>query len=281
MMNLGNRRWLQYLLVIRGTPLERIWPRLLVVTLVAVAVTLLHQQFGYFTDSITIIPFSLIALALGIFLGFRNNTSYDRFWEGRKLWGRLVNTTRSTARQIMTLVECEDGEVHKELVHRVIAYVHAFRHHLREEDKDPLEDAAAFLPEEEHAALREDENVPIAILHRIAERFRELWREGKIDTYHLAVLEGSLTTLHRYPGGVRENQEHSDSSVVYRTHSPSGRHLRLRPPLRFGFESRRFYARGDGASRLCVSRIGLPSATKSRNRLGSSATICHSLPCHG
>jgi putative membrane protein len=48
---------------------------------------------------------SAMGLALGIFLGFRNNTSYDRFWEGRKLWGALVNTARTLARETLMFLD--------------------------------------------------------------------------------------------------------------------------------------------------------------------------------
>ena len=52
-------------------------------------------ETGRIGATLSTLPFSLIGLALGIFLGFRNNTSYDRFWEGRKLWGRMINVSRS------------------------------------------------------------------------------------------------------------------------------------------------------------------------------------------
>jgi putative membrane protein len=47
----------------------------------------------------------LLPIALALFLGFRNSASYDRFWEGRKLWGALLNTSRSLALQALTLID--------------------------------------------------------------------------------------------------------------------------------------------------------------------------------
>src|SRR5512139_4030566 len=108
--------WMQVIFMFRGAALLVIWKRLTFVTLVSVVITYLHETYGTFHDSVTLVPFSLVGVALGIFLGFRNNTSYDRYWEGRKLWGQLVNTSRSLTRQIMTL----DGPVggHPDLVAR-------------------------------------------------------------------------------------------------------------------------------------------------------------------
>lgn len=204
MLLLGKRTWLSLLFVVRGTPLVRIWLRLFVVVSVAIAVTVMHEKYGIFEVGLTSVPFSLVGLALGIFLGFRNNTSYDRFWEGRKLWGALVNTTRTTARQIQTLIGKPDSapknisDAHKELTHRVIAYVHCFRHHLRSEVHPG--DAAPLLPADEAAALAGQSNPPQAILHRLGQRYRELWQAGEIHPMHLPLLDQSLTDLTNLQG---------------------------------------------------------------------------------
>lgn len=201
---LDKRSWLSLLFVLRGTPLARIWLRLLIVVTVAVVVTLIHEQHGTFASGLTMVPFSLVGLALGIFLGFRNNTSYDRFWEGRKLWGSLVNTTRTCAREIQTRIGTPDSdaknitETHKELTYRVIAYVHCFRHHLRNEAHPG--DAAPFLSEAEAKELETQSNPPQAILHRLAQRYTELWRAGEIHPLHLTHLDQSLVDLTNLQG---------------------------------------------------------------------------------
>jgi len=198
---------------LRGSALTRIWPRLLAVTLVATLVTYLHERYGLLHTDLTVTPFSLIGLALGIFLGFRNNTSYDRFWEGRKLWGRVVNASRTLTRQILTLVGPpfrndrvpEEGELeaiealHREAVYRVIAYVHALRLHLRGQDR--LREIDEFLEDPEIADLVPELNRPIAILQTMGERFREAWEKGWVHPIHVEVLELSLTELAGVQGG--------------------------------------------------------------------------------
>lgn len=195
----GQRRsWLRTILSFRGSALQKIWMRLILTTAVAGGVTALHEHYDSFRVDITVTPYSLIGLALSIFLGFRNNTGYDRFWEGRKLWGRLVNTSRSLARQVTTLVDA-DPEQHRELVHRVIAYVHAFRMHLRDEhDGEALR---GLLPDDEVDALEAEHNRPIAILRTLGQRFRAQLDDGHVDRYHLPVLEQSLTDLTDIQGG--------------------------------------------------------------------------------
>lgn len=206
-MIVENRSWLRSLVALQGSSLERTWIRLLLTVCCAVMCTWLYET-GRIGATLTTLPFSLIGLALGIFLGFRNNTSYDRFWEGRKLWGRMVNVSRSFTRQIQTLVGPQPREpvdaakrdaVHEELVKRVIGYVHVFRHHLR--DESDLSDVRGLLPDEEIEALKHESNRPAAVSARTGERLRELWDEGWIHAMHLPVLEGSLTEMTGVQGG--------------------------------------------------------------------------------
>lgn len=205
--------WLRLLIKYRGTALQRVKLRLAFTTLVATAITVVDLRWGYFHQDFTVLPFTLIGLALGIFLGFRNNTSYDRFWEGRRLWGALVNTTRSFTRQILTLVgppPSVDGEkpgadaeevveFRREMVYRLIGYVHSFRWHLR--DQDRVDDLARWLPASEIEGLRAELNRPTAILQRIGDRLREAWDKGWIHPMHLPVLEQSLVALTDIQGG--------------------------------------------------------------------------------
>lgn len=198
MIVIHNKRWFGSLFAVRGTGIERIWLRLLVTLLVTVAVTLAWYN-GYFRDfTLSIAPFSLVGLALSIFLGFRNGASYERYWEGRKLWGSLVNNSRTFARGALTLshpAAPEDAPVvaaaQRALVLRQIAFVHALRMHLRREvDLDELRD---WLPANERAALAREINVPAAINHETGAQVAGLFRAGHLHPQHLLPLDAALT----------------------------------------------------------------------------------------
>jgi putative membrane protein len=205
--------WLRLLFKYRGTALSRMRGRLAFTMLVAIVVTVIDLNVSYFHPDLTTIPFTLMGLALGIFLGFRNNTSYDRFWEGRKLWGSLVNSTRSITRQILTLVgesvptgpdksgpgRDEIVSFQREMVHRVAAYAHALKHHLR--DQDRVDDLAPLISKQEIDSLRREINRPIAILQRLGDRFRDAYRQGWVHPMHLPVFEQSLVALTDIQGG--------------------------------------------------------------------------------
>ncbi len=190
------------LFMIKGSALSDIWMWVAGIALFGELVTTLHRQFDLSFLNLTTLPFTLIGLALSIFLGFRNNACCDRWWEARKLWGKLINTSRSSARQALTLIR---GDGADELVARwvdlQIAYVHALRFRLRQQREARLHELEPFTREETLAALKTERNVPIGILHRMALLHRDAMDKGLLHAYHLPVLEGTLTTLTDIQGG--------------------------------------------------------------------------------
>lgn len=199
-----KRTWLE-MVTLGGFALPHIWLRTLLVTGISVVVTILYEEIPELHYSLTPVPFTLVGLPLGIFLGFRNNTAYDRFWEGRKLWGSLVNTSRTLTRQIITLFEPQpeaDADestkekilaFEREMVHFTIAFVHALRYHLR--DEDPRAHLEKILPDDVVDKVMEEDNVPLAILHRLAEGIVQARRRHWIHAFHLPVIDASLTSL--------------------------------------------------------------------------------------
>jgi putative membrane protein len=90
------------LFIWEGSVLPKILPRLILLFILSCAIVYLNGSLFNYKIPLTPAPFTLFGIALAIFLGFRNNASYERFWEARKLWGALLNTTRSLARQALT-----------------------------------------------------------------------------------------------------------------------------------------------------------------------------------
>jgi putative membrane protein len=140
-----KENWLRLLFVWRGSVLPQLLPRLAVLVALSVAVVVAHGQLFAYKVPLTAAPFTLFGVTLAIFLSFYNNASYDRFWEGRKLWGALLNTTRSLARQALTLGGYPRGapEV-RQFVQLLIAFVYALKHQLRGTDAGP--DLVRLLP---------------------------------------------------------------------------------------------------------------------------------------
>lgn len=200
--------WLRMLFQIRGTVLARTFPRIAAATGFAVVVTFVELKTPLESYSLTVTPFTLIGTALAIILGFRTNAAYDRFWEGRKLWGQMVNSARSFAREVLTLIDVPDEHdadrldvrtFQHNLIHRMIAYTHALRYHLR--GGAPFDEIARHLPGEEVAKLQAEKNVPNAILLEIGRRLHVARKHHWISDYHLGIFERTLTDITNLQGG--------------------------------------------------------------------------------
>lgn len=77
-------------------------------------------------------PISIIGIAVAFYLGFKNNSSYDRTWEARKIWGGIVNSSRSFGAAVNSFVQGEnESEIKKELIYRHIAWLTALRYQMR------------------------------------------------------------------------------------------------------------------------------------------------------
>ncbi|MFT5714235.1 MAG: putative membrane protein, partial [Flavobacterium sp.] len=108
MITKKKTNWFRMLFEWDGSVLPQLLPRLFILFCYSLLVVYFREDLLSYDIQINPAIFTLFGIALAIFLGFRNTVSYDRFWEGRKLWGALLNDTRSLARQAHTLVEGND-----------------------------------------------------------------------------------------------------------------------------------------------------------------------------
>jgi len=130
-----NESWFRMLFIWQGSVLPKILPRLLMLLALSVVVVALKGKLFHYKIPLSPAPFTLFGIALALFLGFRNNASYERFWEARKLWGALLNDTRSLARQAISLSGYSPGSQEITLfVNYLIAFTYALKHQLRHTD---------------------------------------------------------------------------------------------------------------------------------------------------
>jgi putative membrane protein len=191
------------------------WPRILrqvtrplcLFIVVSVIVTIVEKHSHPFKPiPIPDITLSLLGAVLGILLAFRTNSAYARWWEARQLWGRLVNSSRSLARQAITFshsleepLGLEARRFAKNLIVNQIAYVHALRCVLR--NQEPWAEIEATLGKEEAEALRKQKNVPAAILLRMGFYVTEAAGNGLITEWRLQRLDATLSELTDIQGG--------------------------------------------------------------------------------
>jgi putative membrane protein len=179
---------------------------LLLLVLYDLAIVVAYQVRHWNWVALPHIPLALFGSAIGIILGFRNQSAYARWWEARILWGSVVNNSRSWARQVLTSMlpsksgeDAELKETQRRMVYLQIAYVHALRQHLRK--LEPWADLAPFLDERELSSLRNEKNVPLAIQEMMGDLLRECLMRGWIDRMQWRAMDESLNDLADAQGG--------------------------------------------------------------------------------
>lgn len=173
--------------------------------LLALGITIAYQVHGWGSLAIGATPMAIMGSAITIFLGFRTNSAYQRWWEARILWGSVLNQSRTFARQVLSYTDSspENREMveafEKEMVYNMIAFAHALRCHLRKQD--PFPEIAPFLTPDTLESLHDEQNVPAALLHRMAMRLKAAHHRELFDTLRFLSLSDTLTELTNLLGG--------------------------------------------------------------------------------
>jgi putative membrane protein len=193
--------WFRMLLAWRGSVLPQLLPRLALIFCISIVALAAHDHLLPISLNLnTTAPFSLIGIALAVFLGFRNNASYDRWWEARKLWGQLLNESRSLTRQVFTLpsrpLPKEDLEA---FLAALCALPHALRHQLRK--SDPHDDLAARLPAPLFERVIASRYKPATLLLYLGEWVQHQAQAGAIEPMAVLALDRNLNGLSDVIGG--------------------------------------------------------------------------------
>ena len=181
---------------------------LLISTLLSVAVYFLYHNRHLETVSL---PFSIAAIlgsALAIFLAFRNNNSYNRWWEARTIWGGIINNSRIFARQIIANADNavaigkatpqQVAEYKKELVYRQIAFAHALRLHLRRQNT--WDELKPLLSDTEFAAITSKTNKPNYLLQVQGNDIKKGMRTDILGAFDNIGLEPTLAGFNNFQG---------------------------------------------------------------------------------
>ncbi|WP_404309040.1 bestrophin family protein [Neorhodopirellula lusitana] len=152
-------------------------------------------------------PISILGVLgtlIGLLLAFRTNSSYDRWWEARTLWGAIVNDSRTWTRQLVTFTSgreeaADSWSAVRQMSLRQAAWCYALSRNLR--GQDPLVGMEGLVNSYELERYRDAQNVPNEILHRQGLELRELKAQGEIELYEFVELERTLMRLTNSMGG--------------------------------------------------------------------------------
>lgn len=181
------------------------------------------------------LPIALLGTAVAFVVGFKNNASYDRVWEARRIWGAIINASRgwgimvkdyvSTKHSVATISSEELKNIHNQLIYRHFAWLTALRYQLREprvweavyqqhnaeyknkfftvdEHENKMEDALKpYLTDEEYKAVMGKTNKAAQILALQSTHLRLLLEKGLIEDFRHMELERILIELYNQQGG--------------------------------------------------------------------------------
>lgn len=181
---------LQLFFIVRGSIIRHIAPKVLVIILVSCMVVWLSKRHDLILLNAGVGPFSILGLALSVFMGFRNNACYDRWWEARKQWGGLIVQARVLARELGALLE--DTALRKTMVYELIGFAHVLAARLRNQPEAPV--LQPWLGENLKAGLDQVRNLPDFVLRQFSAKLSELVRRGLVSdvqyqTFSLKVAE--------------------------------------------------------------------------------------------
>lgn len=189
---------LKMLFVLQGSYFKRlIVPQVL---LFIFSFLIYFYQTHIATEPVPLNPsvFAILGISLAIFHGFCNNAAYDRFWEGRKLWGTLVWLSRNIARQVLTLPNVSIAEKQAFIRHQ-IAFVHSLRQQLRGEDNTA--NLQRLLTVEEQQAVVGQNFIALRLTQIMGQMLANWQAEQKIDVWQWQSLDNSLGEIAHIQAG--------------------------------------------------------------------------------
>lgn len=199
-MSTEKKQWFQLAIQLKGSVVPAVMGRTFVCGGFGLLIALLH----YFNWPVSL-PFlaSLIPnIVLGLLLVFRTNTAYDRFWEGRKLWGNLVNTTRNLARAIWIGIADDVPRDRSEKIQALkllVAFAVATKLLLRQE---PLNsELEALLTPEQYQKLQRMNHPPLEVAFWIGDYLQQQYQREKLNVHQLVSMNRLLELLVDALGG--------------------------------------------------------------------------------
>lgn len=159
----------------------------------ALIVTFEYYLFGSsFLPNMTA-AVSILGISLSFLLSFRNSAAYDRWWEARRIWGDLMNETRTFAAQILTLIDIKfdkEGKLNveelkilqKEILYRQMAFNYALTFHLRRQPHK-IDTLKSFLPENEFLMLKNIQNIPNFLLLQQSKALQNVYNLGYTEDF--------------------------------------------------------------------------------------------------
>ncbi|MEW7315123.1 bestrophin family ion channel [Buttiauxella gaviniae] len=193
-----HQHWFTRLFVWHGSVLQKIYSRLLLNLALSISVIFFLPWYEALGIKLTIAPFSILGVAIAIFLGFRNSACYARFNEARTLWGQLAITQRSFLREAKSLLGTDERQI-KHFVNLQTAFCHALRLTLRKQPNEAT--LKKYLTQEELQWVLKSHAPCNRILQLMADWLADKRKQGLISDVVWSSLNHHLNELSAVAGG--------------------------------------------------------------------------------
>lgn len=172
------------------------WDPVVVLVIAGLVELLVYLHRGYLPKVPIALP-AFLGTAISLLLSFKLNQSYDRWWEARKIWGAIVNDSRTLVRQLLTFVDGETELVHRS-ARRQIAWCYCLGQSLR--GLDWKQGSVEHLSAAELAEAATQVNKPLALLQFHARDVAQLARDGQLSDYRRVAIDATLSRLTDWMG---------------------------------------------------------------------------------
>jgi ion channel-forming bestrophin family protein len=184
--------------------LGKIKKEVLAVTVYAVLVAVIYQNFHFTRISIPIAVPTIVGTVLSLLLAFRSNQAYDRWWEARTLWGAIVNDSRTLARQVLSFTNnlypgADDDYFRERFIRRQIAWCYSLGQSLRK--LPPLQGTEHLLTHEEMEFAKRYSSKPVSLMELHATDLRIALQKGWINEYQQVEIDRTISRLCDAMGG--------------------------------------------------------------------------------
>lgn len=189
--------------ILKGSIVPAIAPRVLTMSAFALLVVALSYYKPGLFDNVSVAPFTVLGLSLSIFLGFRNNACYDRWWEARKLWGQLIYEMRTLGRETVLLLQNED-DLKRKQIRRLIGFTYALTAKLRGESCEP--EVIHWKADEEVLPCKTGMNPCNTLLHKVHEGYTQCLRNGALSDILYQIFTTRLAAVSAIQAGCERIQ---------------------------------------------------------------------------
>jgi putative membrane protein len=193
MIAYNPKDWLKLIFIFHKSDTFRmLLPALLIAAAYSTLLTYLSIEVHYLEFKSTTVIHSLLGFVISMLLVFRTNTAYDRWWEGRKLWGELVNSSRNFALKINTMIPPESKKEKENLITLIGNFPFVLKEHLRGRFKAVEFETNKTITIED---LNKVNHKPNALIWAIEKEVMQAYKNKNITNEQLLLLNDELKTM--------------------------------------------------------------------------------------